>query len=573
MRCRARRSARINYVGLGARVGLEFYTEDRLSTAAKDLVSRTTILFDAVEGPAGEYPVVLGPGSSGILLHEAIGHGMEADAARSKRTIYADQIGQRIAPKNVTIVDDGTNANLRGSINTDDEGEDSQRTVLVENGILRTFMHDRISAQHFGVEPTGNGRRQSFRHIPLPRMRNTYMLGGHTPRDEIVASVEFGIYADHFTNGQVNIGQGDFTFYIKNGWLIEGGKLTRPIKDVNIIGNGPDVLRGVTMVGDDFELDTGTWVCGKRGQSVPVGLGMPTVKVGALTVGGRECVNQEIEETGAVQDYCEEMRSLAAQVCELATRAGAQNATASAGMSRSRKVVVRDGLIEEVKASTSRGISIRVCVDGRYGAHSTADLTSTSLERFVSRAVAMTRVLMPDEHRALPDPSLYAGRKSDDLGVYDRNHTAWTADARMTRARAAHDAAKSAVGDHGLSVMGAASDGVSWSALVNTNGFSDVERFTSAGVSAMVNVLDPSGKRPSDWFDDSTRMNPETLDVMTVGRTAAERALAQIGAVEAKSMSVPLIVENRAIGRLLGGLLSPLGAMPWTRSGVVLLRR
>ena len=276
-----------NYVGLGARVGLEFYTEDRLSTAAKDLVSRTTILFDAVEGPAGEYPVVLGPGSSGILLHEAIGHGMEADAARSKRTIYADQVGQRIAPKNVTIVDDGTNANLRGSINTDDEGEDSQRTVLVENGILRTFMHDRISAQHFGVEPTGNGRRQSFRHIPLPRMRNTYMLGGHTPRDEIVASVEFGIYADHFTNGQVNIGQGDFTFYIKNGWLIEGGKLTRPIKDVNIIGNGPDVLRGVTMVGDDFELDTGTWVCGKRGQSVPVGLGMPTVKVGALTVGGR----------------------------------------------------------------------------------------------------------------------------------------------------------------------------------------------------------------------------------------------------------------------------------------------
>ncbi|MEC8023792.1 MAG: metallopeptidase TldD-related protein [Myxococcota bacterium] len=276
-----------NYVGLGARVGLEFYTEDRLSTAAKDLVSRTTILFDAVEGPAGEYPVVLGPGSSGILLHEAIGHGMEADAARSKRTIYADQVGQRIAPKNVTIVDDGTNANLRGSINTDDEGEDSQRTVLVENGILRTFMHDRISAQHFGVEPTGNGRRQSFRHIPLPRMRNTYLLGGHTPRDEIVASVEFGIFADHFTNGQVNIGQGDFTFYIKNGWLIEGGKLTRPIKDVNIIGNGPDVLRGVTMVGDDFELDTGTWVCGKRGQSVPVGLGMPTVKVGALTVGGR----------------------------------------------------------------------------------------------------------------------------------------------------------------------------------------------------------------------------------------------------------------------------------------------
>jgi TldD protein len=276
-----------NYVGLGARVGFEFYTKERLLDAARDLIDRTTILFDAVEGPAGEYPVVLGPGSSGILLHEAIGHGMEADAARSRRTIYSDQVGERIAPQNVTIVDDGTNPNLRGSINTDDEGESSQRTVLVENGVLRTFMHDRISAKHFGVEPTGNGRRQSFRHMPLPRMRNTYMLGGDLPPAEIVASVDYGIYADHFTNGQVNIGQGDFTFYIKNGWLIEDGKCTRPIKDVNIIGNGPDVLRGVTMVGNDFELDTGTWVCGKRGQSVPVGLGMPTVKVGALTVGGR----------------------------------------------------------------------------------------------------------------------------------------------------------------------------------------------------------------------------------------------------------------------------------------------
>jgi PmbA protein len=262
--------------------------------------------------------------------------------------------------------------------------------------------------------------------------------------------------------------------------------------------------------------------------------------------------------TADTQDYCEEMRVLAERVCTLATKAGAQHAAANAGMSRSRKVVVRDGLVEEVKASTSRGISIRVYVDGRYGAHSTSDLTSDSLERFVDRAVSMTRVLMPDEHRALPESHLYTGRRSDDLGVYDPAHAEWSATARMRRARASHDAAREAAGDHALSVMGGASDGVSWSALVNTNGFSDVERYTSAGVSAMVNVSDPSGKRPSDWFDDSTRVAPDSLDVIGVGQTAAKRALAQIGAEEPSSMELPLIVENRAIGRLLGGYLSPL---------------
>jgi TldD protein len=213
---------------------------------------------------------------------------MEADFARQNTTIYADKVGQRIAPGFVTIVDDGTNPHLRGSINVDDEGRDSQRTVLVENGVLRTFMHDRISARHFKLAPTGNGRRQSFRHMPIPRMRNTYMLAGPHARAEIIRSVKKGIYAEHFTNGEVDIGPGDFTFYIKNGFLIEEGRLGRPIKDVNIIGNGPEVLERVTMVGDDFALDQGGWTCGKRGQGVPVGLGMPTVAVSAITVGGTE---------------------------------------------------------------------------------------------------------------------------------------------------------------------------------------------------------------------------------------------------------------------------------------------
>ena len=186
----------------------------------------------------------------------------------------------------VSIVDDGTIASARGSINVDDEGNLAERTLLVDRGVLRTFMHDRISARHYGIAPTGNGRRESFRHAPLPRMRNTYMLAGPHAREEIIRSVRRGIYAVSFTNGQVQIGAGDFTFYIKTGYLIEDGKLTTPIKDVNLIGNGPRVLQDVVMVGDDLEIDQGGWTCGKDGQSVPVSLGLPTLKISAITVGG-----------------------------------------------------------------------------------------------------------------------------------------------------------------------------------------------------------------------------------------------------------------------------------------------
>jgi TldD protein len=275
-----------NYYSAAGRAGMDFYTDKLRERIARMAVERTTVLFDSVAGPVGEMPVVLAPGSSGILLHEAIGHGMEADFARKKITIYTDRIGKRIAPDFVTIVDDGTNHGYRGSINADDEGNSSQRTVLVENGILRTFMHDRISAKHFKIVPTGNGRRQSFRHMPVPRMRNTYMKAGPHRHEEIIRSVKRGIYAVNFTNGQVFIGAGDFTFYVKTGFMIENGKLTRPIKDINIIGNGPKVLEKVKMVGNNPKMDEGGWTCGKRGQRVPVGLGLPTVLVGAVTVGG-----------------------------------------------------------------------------------------------------------------------------------------------------------------------------------------------------------------------------------------------------------------------------------------------
>ena len=275
-----------NSFNLAGRRGIEFFTPTNIQRLADEAVGRTIRQFDAVKPEAGEMEVVLAAGSSGILLHEAIGHGMEADFNRKEVSIFSDKIGKPVAEKFVTIVDDGRDKNIRGSINIDDEGNDTERTNLVENGILRSYLHDRISAQHYKVKSTGSGRRQSFRHATMPRMRNTYMLPGPHKKDEIIGSVKNGLYAETFTNGQVFIGAGDFTFYVKSGYLIENGKLTKPVKDINIIGNGPQVLKDIVMVGDDMEMAEGGWTCGKNGQSVPVSMGLPTVKVSKITVGG-----------------------------------------------------------------------------------------------------------------------------------------------------------------------------------------------------------------------------------------------------------------------------------------------
>jgi TldD protein len=275
-----------NGFGLASRQGLELLSPANVNRLADESVRRTLELFKAVKPEGGEMPVVLAAGGSGILLHEAIGHGMEADFNRKGQSIFSDKIDKPVAQNIVTIVDDGTNPNFRGSINVDDEGNDTQKTLLVENGILRSYLHDRISAQFYNVKPTGNGRRQSFRFSPLPRMRNTYMLNGPHSKEEIFAAVKKGLYAEYFTNGEVRIGPGDFTFYVKSGYLIEDGKITKPVKDVNIIGNGPQVLADITMVADDFKMDEGGWTCGKDGQGVPVSLGLPTVLVSKITVGG-----------------------------------------------------------------------------------------------------------------------------------------------------------------------------------------------------------------------------------------------------------------------------------------------
>ncbi len=272
--------------GGGGRVGIEYFDDHTPEDLANDAARIAVTNLSAVEAPAGQLPVVLGAGDAGVLLHEAVGHGLEADFNRKKTSNYSDRVGERVASDLCTIVDDGTIASSRGSINVDDEGNLPSRNTLIENGKLRGYIHDHLSTQHFGIDPSGNGRRESYKHVPMPRMTNTYMLPGDHAPEEIIASVERGIYAKSFSGGQVDISNGDFVFSVTEGYLIENGKITSPLKGVNLIGNGPECMERVSMCGTDFELSDGRWTCGKDGQSVPVGVGMPTIKISSMTVGG-----------------------------------------------------------------------------------------------------------------------------------------------------------------------------------------------------------------------------------------------------------------------------------------------
>jgi len=268
------------------RMGFEFLTDALIEEIAQETVAETVVLFDAIKPKGGEMAVVLGAGGSGIFLHEAIGHAFEADFNRKGTSIFSDMLHQKICGDFINVVDDGTIPYNRGSLNIDDEGVLGQKTYIVRNGVLDSYLHDRISSKHYGIQPTGNGRRESFRHAPLPRMRATYMENGNATEEEMIASVKKGVFVDSFTNGQVQIGAGDFTFFVKSGRLIENGKLTAPIKDINIIGNGPKALADMTMVASNYKMDDGTWTCGKDGQSCPVTCGMPSALVRKLTVGG-----------------------------------------------------------------------------------------------------------------------------------------------------------------------------------------------------------------------------------------------------------------------------------------------
>jgi len=273
--------------GGGGRVGYPYFIEQERGLGyAREAVRQALVNLDAVAAPAGTMQVVLGPGWPGILLHEAIGHGLEGDFNRKGSSAFAGRVGERVATEQCTVVDDGTLADRRGSLNVDDEGTPTQCTVLIENGILKGYIQDKLNARLTGVAPTGNGRRESYAHLPMPRMTNTYMRAGKYAPEEIIASVEKGLYAVNFGGGQVDITSGKFVFSASEAYLIENGKITRPVKGATLIGNGPDVLTRVSMVGNDLELDTGVGTCGKEGQSVPVGVGQPTLRIDSLTVGG-----------------------------------------------------------------------------------------------------------------------------------------------------------------------------------------------------------------------------------------------------------------------------------------------
>ena len=273
--------------GGGGRTGYEYFLEDERGLGyAREAVRQALVNLDAEDAPAGTMTVVLGPGWPGILLHEAIGHGLEGDFNRKGTSAFAGRIGERVAAPGVTVVDDGSLPGRRGSLNIDDEGTPTQRTVLIEDGILKGYLFDRMNARLMGAASTGNGRRESYAHLPLPRMTNTFMLGGGHDPGEILASVERGLYAVNFGGGQVDITSGKFVFSASEAYLIENGKVTRPVKGATLIGNGPDVLTRVSMIGNDLKLDTGVGTCGKEGQGVPVGVGQPTLRIDGITVGG-----------------------------------------------------------------------------------------------------------------------------------------------------------------------------------------------------------------------------------------------------------------------------------------------
>ncbi|MEO5734001.1 MAG: metalloprotease TldD [Rubrivivax sp.] len=272
--------------GGGGRFGLAYFTDEIVESYVAHAVHAALTNLESRPAPAGEMTVVLGPGWPGVLLHEAVGHGLEGDFNRKGSSIFAGRIGQRVAAKGVTVLDDGTIADRRGSLNVDDEGHATQRNVLIEDGILKGYIQDSLNARLMGVPATGNGRRESYAHVPMPRMTNTYMLAGTKPKEEIIASIKRGLYATNFGGGQVDITNGKFVFSASEAYWVENGKILYPVKGATLVGSGPEAMQRVSMIGNDLELDTGVGVCGKEGQSVPVGVGQPTLRIERLTVGG-----------------------------------------------------------------------------------------------------------------------------------------------------------------------------------------------------------------------------------------------------------------------------------------------
>ena len=276
----------VGSAGGGGRFGLAYFSDEQIGQYVDEAVNAALVNLESRPAPAGEMTVVLGPGWPGVLLHEAVGHGLEGEFNRKGSSAFSGRIGERVAAKGVTVLDDGTMAERRGSLNIDDEGHATQKNVLIEDGILKGYMQDALNARLMGVPRTGNGRRESYAHVPMPRMTNTYMLSGNKDPQEIVASIKKGLFATNFGGGQVDITSGKFVFSASQAWWVENGKLLYPVKGATLVGNGPDALKKIRMIGSDMALDSGVGTCGKEGQSVPVGVGMPTLRIDGLTVGG-----------------------------------------------------------------------------------------------------------------------------------------------------------------------------------------------------------------------------------------------------------------------------------------------
>jgi TldD protein len=275
--------------GGGGRYDYRYFVDHNFAEVyAQEAIRQALVALEAQDAPAGKLPVILGPGWPGVLLHEAIGHGLEGDFNRKGTSVFTGKIGEQVASEKCNIVDNGTLANRRGSLTVDDEGTQTQNTTLIENGILKGYMFDKMNAKLMGVEPTGNGRRESYAHIPMPRMTNTYMLNGEDTLEDMIASVDDGLYAVNFDGGQVDITSGKFVFSANEAYLIKNGKITTPVKGATLIGSGDEALKKISMVANDLKLDSGVGVCGKDGQSVPVGVGQPSLKIDELTVGGTQ---------------------------------------------------------------------------------------------------------------------------------------------------------------------------------------------------------------------------------------------------------------------------------------------
>ena len=495
---------------------------------------------------------VLAAGASGILLHEAIGHGLEADFNRKATSIYSTMMGQRIAPELVTIVDDGTVEHARGALNTDDEGNPTERTTLVEKGILTSYLHDRISARHYGVPSTGSGRRESFRHTVMPRMRCTTMLDGPHEREEVIGAIRgTGIIAETFLNGEVQIGAGDFTFYIKNGWLVEDGKVTAPHQGHEHhrqrsrgAAQDPDGRRRLAARSGRLDLR----------QERPGRAGLPgTAHRARFQHGPSEVRMPEAPEAPRGLDALAPLAERAAWAVEEALRAGADDAWATARRTREVGFTVRNGELEEVSDSTSRSLGLRLFVDGRYSAHSTTDLRPASVASFLEQAVAATRALEPDEFRRMPDPARFA-RGEMDLDLADRTVAELDRERRLACCHAMN--ARVFGQPKVISVSSSMGDAASAVAAASSNGFAGAYAGTSVSLVNEV-TLDEGQRRPEETSWRSARHLEMLPPAEEVADEALTLATARLGAIQDRTRRTTMVVEPRSAGRLVARLLGP----------------